>query len=109
MTTRMRITFGWKTHVLQTECSRRSSYFIMPTNLNTKITISSECFNFYVVWSSNNSLCHCIVATYYVTWGGHAVDAAPGSPMPPHGKSLGKIAAADFKSIIEKGLIQYGK
>lgn len=44
-----------------------------------------------------------------MTWGGHATDAAPGAPMPEHGKSLGKIAAADFKALIQKGLVQYGK
>ena len=44
-----------------------------------------------------------------MTWGGHATDAAPGAPMPPHGKSLGKIAADDFKTIVEKGLVQYGE
>lgn len=49
------------------------------------------------------------VAKYYVTWGGHATDAAPGAPMPTHGKALGKIAAADFKGLVEKGLVQYGK
>lgn len=53
-------------------------------------------------------LCAYVTAMYYVTWGGHATDAAPGAPMPEHGKSLGKIAAADFKSIVEKGLVQYG-
>lgn len=50
-----------------------------------------------------------LLETYYVTWGGHATDAAPGAPMPAHGKSLGKIAAPDFKSIVEKGLLQYGE
>lgn len=44
-----------------------------------------------------------------MTWGGHATDAAPGAPMPEHGKSLGKIAAADFKNLVEKGLVQYGE
>lgn len=29
--------------------------------------------------------------------------------MPEHGKSLGKIAAADFKNLVEKGLVQYGE
>ena len=44
-----------------------------------------------------------------MTWGGDAVDAAPGAPMPVHGKSLGKLVSADFKTIVEKALVQYGQ
>lgn len=49
--------------------------------------------------------------SYYVTWGaradGSTAATAPGAPLPPHGKPLGKLSQDDFKAVIEKGLIQY--
>ena len=70
-----------------------------PQNINDWVLSSM------IIWNHRNF----IPELYYVTWGGHATDAAPGAPMPEHGKSLGKIAAADFKGLVEKGLVQYGK
>jgi len=34
---------------------------------------------------------------------------APGQPLPPHGKPLGKLNSADLKDVIRKGLIHYGR
>ncbi|XP_013392185.1 cytoplasmic dynein 2 heavy chain 1, partial [Lingula anatina] len=54
-----------------------------------------------------------IEGNYYVTWGGHhdasAPAVAPGAPLPPTGKPLGKLSGDDFKSVIQKGLLQYSR
>ncbi|XP_030099868.1 cytoplasmic dynein 2 heavy chain 1 isoform X1 [Mus musculus] len=50
--------------------------------------------------------------SFYVTWGAHHVSGgktAPGQPLPPHGKPLGKLTSADLKDVIKKGLIHYGR
>ncbi|XP_045342577.1 cytoplasmic dynein 2 heavy chain 1 isoform X15 [Leopardus geoffroyi] len=50
--------------------------------------------------------------SFYVTWGArHSSGArpAPGQPLPPHGKPLGKLSSADLKDVITKGLIHYGR
>ncbi|XP_058542508.1 cytoplasmic dynein 2 heavy chain 1 isoform X7 [Neofelis nebulosa] len=50
--------------------------------------------------------------SFYVTWGArHSSGArpAPGQPLPPHGKPLGKLSSADLKDVIKKGLIHYGR
>ncbi|KAF5921105.1 hypothetical protein HPG69_018505 [Diceros bicornis minor] len=50
--------------------------------------------------------------SFYVTWGARhnsGTKAAPGQPLPPHGKPLGKLNSADLKDVIKKGLIHYGR
>ncbi len=48
--------------------------------------------------------------SFYVTWGARAeLQTAPGAPLPPHGKSMGKLNKDDLKTVIEKGLVQYGR
>ncbi|KAK2099397.1 Cytoplasmic dynein 2 heavy chain 1 [Saguinus oedipus] len=50
--------------------------------------------------------------SFYVTWGARhnsGTGAAPGQPLPPHGKPLGKLNSADLKDVIKKGLIHYGR
>ncbi|XP_034521541.1 LOW QUALITY PROTEIN: cytoplasmic dynein 2 heavy chain 1 [Ailuropoda melanoleuca] len=50
--------------------------------------------------------------SFYVTWGARhssGTRAAPGQPLPPHGKPLGKLNSADLKDVIRKGLIHYGR
>jgi hypothetical protein len=45
--------------------------------------------------------------SFYVTWGAHHVSGgktAPGQPLPPHGKPLGKLTSADLKDVIKKVL-----
>lgn len=43
--------------------------------------------------------------SFYVTWGARhnsGTRAAPGQPLPPHGKPLGKLNSADLKDVIRK-------
>ncbi|XP_051782842.1 cytoplasmic dynein 2 heavy chain 1 isoform X2 [Erpetoichthys calabaricus] len=49
--------------------------------------------------------------SYYVTWGAHEPGTiiAPGQPLPPHGKPLGRLSTADLTEVIRKGIIQYGR
>ncbi|XP_072467338.1 cytoplasmic dynein 2 heavy chain 1 isoform X1 [Notamacropus eugenii] len=50
--------------------------------------------------------------SFYVTWGArHDARArtAPGQPLPPHGKPLGKLNSADLRDVIKKGIIHYGR
>eukprot|EP00073_Rattus_norvegicus_P049160 XP_017451443.1 PREDICTED: cytoplasmic dynein 2 heavy chain 1-like isoform X1 [Rattus norvegicus] len=50
--------------------------------------------------------------SFYVTWGAQHISGAkiaPGQPLPPHGKPLGKLSSADLKDVIKKGLIHYGR
>ncbi|XP_059035365.1 cytoplasmic dynein 2 heavy chain 1 isoform X5 [Mustela lutreola] len=50
--------------------------------------------------------------SFYVTWGARhnsGTRVAPGQPLPPHGKPLGKLNSADLKDVIRKGLIHYGR
>ncbi|PNI44695.1 DYNC2H1 isoform 3 [Pan troglodytes] len=50
--------------------------------------------------------------SFYVTWGARhnsGARAAPGQPLPPHGKPLGKLNSTDLKDVIKKGLIHYGR
>lgn len=45
-----------------------------------------------------------------MTWGARAdAQAAPGAPLPPHGKPLGKLGYKDFEAVVEKGLLQYSE
>ncbi|KAJ8798091.1 hypothetical protein J1605_001582 [Eschrichtius robustus] len=49
---------------------------------------------------------------FYVTWGARhnsGIRSAPGQPLPPHGKPLGKLNSADLKDVIKKGLVHYGR
>ncbi|CAH1776602.1 unnamed protein product [Owenia fusiformis] len=47
---------------------------------------------------------------YFVTWGARGDNvAAPGAPLPPFGKPLGKLDSKDLKAVIEKGLKQYSR
>ena len=49
-------------------------------------------------------------ANFYVTWGARAdLQTAPGAPLPPFGKAMGKLANDDLKAVIEKGLVQYSR
>ena len=51
-----------------------------------------------------------ISANFYVTWGARAdLQTAPGAPLPPFGKAMGKLANDDLKAVIEKGLVQYSR
>jgi len=45
---------------------------------------------------------------YYVTVGADAATAA-GAPVPPFGKPLGKMNAADWTSMVERGIVQFGE
>ncbi|XP_041438616.1 cytoplasmic dynein 2 heavy chain 1 isoform X2 [Xenopus laevis] len=47
---------------------------------------------------------------FYVTWGaihGGGAVIAPGQPLPPHGKLLGKLNSNDLQDVIKKGALQY--
>lgn len=48
---------------------------------------------------------------YYVTWGARPDTSGGGigAPLPPQGKSMGKLSADDLTTVAEKGLLQYGK
>jgi hypothetical protein len=45
---------------------------------------------------------------YYVTMGADSV-TAEGAPLPPFGKPLGKMKAADWTSMVERGILQFGE
>lgn len=45
---------------------------------------------------------------YYVTVGADAGTAA-GAPLPPYGKPLGKMNAADWTTMVERGIVQFGE
>jgi len=56
----------------------------------------------------------CCVEDYYVTWGAASdgatgVKSAGGIPMPPVGRTLGKLSSDDFRAVVDKGLLQYSK
>lgn len=49
-----------------------------------------------------------------MTWGAAsdgsvAVKSAGGVPMPPVGRSLGRLSSEDFTAVVDKGLLQYSK
>ncbi|MEQ2260911.1 Cytoplasmic dynein 2 heavy chain 1, partial [Xenotaenia resolanae] len=45
---------------------------------------------------------------FYVTWGAsEGAVVAPGQPLPPHGKQLGRLDSADLKQVIQKGVALY--
>ncbi|XP_057206860.1 cytoplasmic dynein 2 heavy chain 1 isoform X3 [Triplophysa rosa] len=50
-----------------------------------------------------------ITDTYFVTWATSHEGRAPGQPLPPHGKPLGRLNASDFSEIIHKGIVLYGR
>jgi hypothetical protein len=45
---------------------------------------------------------------YYVTVGADSV-MATGAPLPPFGKPLGKMKAADWTTMVERGIVQFGE
>ncbi|XP_050986096.1 LOW QUALITY PROTEIN: cytoplasmic dynein 2 heavy chain 1 [Labeo rohita] len=47
--------------------------------------------------------------TYFVTWAASHEGRSPGQPLPPHGKSLGRLNASDLSEIIHKGIVLYGR
>nr|XP_023648221.1 cytoplasmic dynein 2 heavy chain 1 isoform X1 [Paramormyrops kingsleyae]XP_023648222.1 cytoplasmic dynein 2 heavy chain 1 isoform X1 [Paramormyrops kingsleyae] len=50
--------------------------------------------------------------TFYVTWGAaHEARSAiaPGQPLPPHGRPLGRLNSADLKEVIHKGVVLYSR
>ncbi|XP_026115691.1 cytoplasmic dynein 2 heavy chain 1-like [Carassius auratus] len=47
--------------------------------------------------------------TYFVTWAASHEGRSPGQPLPPHGKPLGRLNAADLTEIIHKGIVLYGR
>uniref|UniRef100_A0A9J7YQK8 Cytoplasmic dynein 2 heavy chain 1 n=1 Tax=Cyprinus carpio carpio TaxID=630221 RepID=A0A9J7YQK8_CYPCA len=47
--------------------------------------------------------------TYFVTWAASHEGRSPGQPLPPHGKPLGRLTAADLSEIIHKGIVLYGR
>ncbi|KAM4627347.1 cytoplasmic dynein 2 heavy chain 1 [Polymixia lowei] len=47
---------------------------------------------------------------FYVTWGtSEGAVMAPGQPLPPHGKPLGRLNSADLREVIHKGVVLYGR
>ncbi|XP_040902456.1 cytoplasmic dynein 2 heavy chain 1 [Toxotes jaculatrix] len=47
---------------------------------------------------------------FYVTWGAsEGTVMAPGQPLPPHGKQLGRLESADLKQVIQKGVVLYSR
>ncbi|XP_071781183.2 cytoplasmic dynein 2 heavy chain 1 [Centroberyx gerrardi] len=47
---------------------------------------------------------------FYVTWGAsEGAVMAPGQPLPPHGKPLGRLDSADLKQVIQKGVVLYSR
>ncbi|XP_024132434.1 cytoplasmic dynein 2 heavy chain 1 [Oryzias melastigma] len=47
---------------------------------------------------------------FYVTWGwSEGTVMAPGQPLPPHGKQLGRLDSADLKEVIQKGVMLYSR
>ncbi|XP_038123892.1 cytoplasmic dynein 2 heavy chain 1 [Cyprinodon tularosa] len=47
---------------------------------------------------------------FYVTWGAsEGAVTAPGQPLPPHGKQLGRLNSADLKQVIQKGVSLYSR
>ncbi|XP_047247257.1 cytoplasmic dynein 2 heavy chain 1 isoform X2 [Girardinichthys multiradiatus] len=47
---------------------------------------------------------------FYVTWGAsEGAVVAPGQPLPPHGKQLGRLDSADLKQVIQKGVALYSR
>ncbi|KAM4743047.1 cytoplasmic dynein 2 heavy chain 1 isoform 3-T4 [Anableps anableps] len=47
---------------------------------------------------------------FYVTWGSSEGPVmAPGQPLPPHGKQLGRLGSADMKQVIQKGVALYSR
>ncbi|XP_070553238.1 cytoplasmic dynein 2 heavy chain 1-like isoform X2 [Ptychodera flava] len=50
---------------------------------------------------------------YYVTWGARAeaggTVSAPGAPLPPTGKPLGRLNKDDLRDVINKGIVTYGR
>ncbi|XP_073674385.1 cytoplasmic dynein 2 heavy chain 1-like [Garra rufa] len=47
--------------------------------------------------------------TYFVTWAASHEGRSPGQPLPPHGKSLGRLNASDLSEIVHKGIVLYGR
>ncbi|XP_059389920.1 dynein cytoplasmic 2 heavy chain 1 isoform X1 [Carassius carassius] len=47
--------------------------------------------------------------TYFVTLAASHEGRSPGQPLPPHGKPLGRLNAADLTEIIHKGIVLYGR
>ncbi|XP_068122972.1 cytoplasmic dynein 2 heavy chain 1 isoform X2 [Hyperolius riggenbachi] len=50
--------------------------------------------------------------SFHVTWGAlHEAGSvlAPGQPLPPHGRPLGRLNSTDFKDVIKKGIIQFSR
>ncbi|XP_061575223.1 dynein cytoplasmic 2 heavy chain 1 isoform X3 [Cololabis saira] len=47
---------------------------------------------------------------FYVTWGSsEGAVIAPGQPLPPHGKQLGRLDSAALKQVIHKGVVLYSR
>ncbi|XP_041850617.1 cytoplasmic dynein 2 heavy chain 1 [Melanotaenia boesemani] len=47
---------------------------------------------------------------FFVTWGAsEGAVVAPGQPLPPHGKQLGRLDSADLKQVIQKGVVLYSR
>ncbi|KAM4566457.1 cytoplasmic dynein 2 heavy chain 1 isoform 3-T3 [Odontesthes bonariensis] len=47
---------------------------------------------------------------FYVTWGAsEGAVMAPGQPLPPHGKQLGRLDSADLKQVVQKGVVLYSR
>lgn len=44
---------------------------------------------------------------YYVTRGDDSISA--GAPLPPFGKPLVKMEAADWTVLVERGIVQFGE
>ena len=49
----------------------------------------------------------CLTEVYYITDGARVVTPV-GTPLPPFGKSLGKMSAVDWSQIVERGIVQFG-
>ncbi|CAG6004611.1 unnamed protein product [Menidia menidia] len=47
---------------------------------------------------------------FYVTWGAsEGAVTAPGQPLPPHGKQLGRLDSADLRQVIQKAVVLYSR
>ena len=49
-----------------------------------------------------------LAGMYYVTVGADSGTAA-GAPLPPFGKPLGKMNAAGWTTMVERGIVQFGE
>ncbi|XP_022103094.1 cytoplasmic dynein 2 heavy chain 1-like isoform X1 [Acanthaster planci] len=59
-------------------------------------------------WNAGHIL-QSMSGVYYVTWGARAEAGAAGGPLPPVGKSLGKLSSSDLKEVIKRAKVTYAR